>query len=125
MTELLLKQEVYNVVGAGMAVYNELGPGFLEAVYHEALEIELGMRGVPFKSHVPLVVTYKGQPLQRRYEADIVAYGQLVVELKALTRLSTREHAQVLHYLKATGMRVGLLLNFGHPSDLDWKRMVK
>jgi GxxExxY protein len=72
-----------------------------------------------------LVVTYKGQRLKSRYEADIVAYDQLVVELKALKRLSSREQAQLLHYLKATGMRVGLLVNFGHPDELQWHRMIK
>jgi len=125
MTEILLKDEVYAVVGAAMAVYNELGPGFLEAVYHEAMEIELARRNIPFESHAPLTVRYKDVILHKRYEADIVAYGQIVVELKALARLTSTEQAQLINYLKVTGHRVGLLINFGHPRDLEWKRMVK
>ncbi len=125
MVDLLLKDEVYAVVGAAMAVYNELGPGFLEAVYHEALEIELRLREIPFVSHAPLTVSYKGVRLAKHYEADVIAYGQVVVELKALSRLTTTEQAQLLNYLKATGHRVGVLINFGHPDDLQWKRMIK
>ncbi|MBP7963455.1 MAG: GxxExxY protein [Caldilineaceae bacterium] len=125
MVDLLLKDEVYAVVGAAMAVYNELGPGFLEAVYHEALEIELRLREIPFASHAPLTVSYKGVRLAKHYEADVIAYGQVVVELKALSRLTTTEQAQLLNYLKATGHRVGVLINFGHPDDLQWKRMIK
>lgn len=125
MTELLLKDEVYAIVGAAMTVYNELGPGFLEAVYHEAMEIELRQRKILFGSRVPLVIMYKGQQLQKQYEADIIAYGQIVVELKAIQRLTGVEQAQLLNYLKATGFRVGLLFNFGSHPDLEWKRMVK
>jgi GxxExxY protein len=125
MVELLLKEEVYAVVGAAMEVYNELGPGFLEAVYHEAMEIELNRRGIPFQSRVRLQISYKGQILRKEYEADIITHGQLLVEFKALNRLSSQEEAQLLNYLKATGHRVGLLINFGHPSKLEWKRMVK
>ena len=123
--ELLLKDEVYAVVGAAMAVYNELGPGFLEAVYHEALELELGWRRIPFATRVPLTVTYKDTVLNKRYEADLIAYGQIVVELKALAQMTSVEQAQLLNYLKVTGYRVGVLINFGHASELQWKRMVK
>jgi GxxExxY protein len=125
MVELLLKEEVYAVVGAAMEVYNELRPGFLEAVYHEAMEIELSRRGIPFQSRVRLQISYKGQTLRKEYEADMITHGQLLVEFKALNRLSSQEEAQLLNYLKATGHRVGLLINFGHPSKLEWKRMVK
>jgi len=125
MVKLLLKEEVYAVVGAAMAVYNELGPGFLEAVYHEAMEIEMRLRGIPFQSYVPLTITYKGQLLKKRYEADIIAHQKLVVELKAIKQLTSANQAQLLNYLKATGYRVGLLINFGGHPDLEWKRMVK
>jgi GxxExxY protein len=125
MVELLLKEEVYAVVGAAMEVYNELGPGFLEAVYHEAMEIEAELRGIPYDSHAKLKITYKGRYLTKQYEADMITHGQLLVEFKALDRLSSREEAQLLNYLKATGHRVGLLINFGHPSKLEWKRFVK
>jgi GxxExxY protein len=125
MVKLLLKEEVYAVVGAAMEVYNELGPGFLEAVYHEAMEIELGQQGIPFQSQVRLQISYKGQILRKEYEADLITHNQLLVEFKALNRLSSQEEAQLLNYLKATGHRVGLLINFGHPAKLEWKRMVK
>jgi GxxExxY protein len=125
MVELLLKEEVYAVVGAAMEVYNELGPGFLEAVYHEAMEIELSQRKIPYLSRVKLQISYKGQILRKEYEADMVTHGQILVEFKALNRLSSQEDAQLLNYLKATGYRVGLLINFGHPTKLEWKRLVK
>jgi GxxExxY protein len=125
MAELLLKEEVYAVVGAALEVYNELGPGFLEAVYHEAMEIEACRQGIPYHSHVRLQITYKGQALKKEYEADMVTHDQLLVEFKALDRLSSREEAQLLNYLKATGYRVGLLINFGHRTILEWKRMVR
>jgi GxxExxY protein len=125
MAKLLLKDEVYAVIGAVMEVYNELGPGFLEAVYHEAMEIETELRNIPFESHARLNISYKGRQLKKAYEADMITHRQLLVEFKALDRLSSREEAQLLNYLKATGYRVGVLVNFGHPSKLEWKRLVK
>jgi GxxExxY protein len=122
---LLLKDEVYAIAGAAMEVYNHLGPGFLEAVYHEAMEIELTTRQVAHVSRQALPVYYKGQQLKKQYEADLICYEQIIVELKALDRLSGKEEAQLLNYLKATGLRVGVLLNFGSPGKLEWKRMVK
>jgi len=125
MAELLLKEEVFAIAGAAMAVYNELGPGFLEAVYHEAMEIELRQRTVPFDTHVPLPIVYKGQLLHKQYEADLIVFNQVIVELKALKELTGLEQAQLLNYLKATGHRVGVLLNFGSHPKLEWKRMVR
>lgn len=125
MTELILKDEVYAIIGAAIEVHRELGPGFLEAVYHEAFEIELASRKVPFESRRTLTIMYKGRPLRKEYEADLVCYGQIIVELKALDRLSGKEEAQILHYLKATGLRVGLLINFGSHGRLEWKRFVR
>ncbi len=124
MTELLLKDEVYAIIGAAMEVHNVLGPGFLEAVYHEAMEIELQERGIPFESHEKLRILYKGHRLEKEYEADMVCYGQIVVELKALDRIASREEAQLLNYLKATDLRVGLLINFGSIGRLEWKRFI-
>ena len=105
--ELLYKEEVFKVVGAAMEVYNDLGPGFLEAVYHEALEIEFKQQEIPFESQKSLSIKYKGQPLQKSYVSDFLVYGKIVVELKALDRLSGTEEAQVLNYLKATSLRLG------------------
>jgi GxxExxY protein len=124
MAELLNKEEVFAIVGAAMAVHRELGSGFLEAVYHEAMEIEMRLQGITFQTHVALPLVYRGVPLQKRYEADLIVDNAVLVELKAIQHLGDRETAQVLHYLKATGIRVGLLINFGAPS-LEWKRLVK
>lgn len=124
MAELLLKDEVFAVVGAAMEVYFQLGPGFLEPVYQEALEMELRNRQIPYEAQKRLRIIYKGQPLNREYVADLVCYNQIIVELKALVGLSGKEIAQLINYLKATKIRVGLLLNFGSQGKLEWKRLV-
>jgi GxxExxY protein len=124
MPELLCKEEVYRIVGAAMEAYNELGPGFLEAVYQEALEIELGLRGIPFEPQKPLAVFYKGRRLKKEYVADVLCFAQIIAELKALDKLSGKEEAQIINYLKATRLRVGLLINFGNPKELEWRRFV-
>jgi GxxExxY protein len=113
----------YAIIGAAMEVHRQLGCGFLEAVYQEALEIELKRAGVPTLPQVELPIFYRGQRLNCYYIADFVCYESIIVELKALSRLSGVEDAQVLNYLKATGLEVGLLLNFGTPS-LQYKRLV-
>ena len=123
--ELMYKEEVFKIVGAAMEVYNELGPGFLEAVYHEALEIEFKEKDISFESQKPLSIKYKSQQLQKLYVADFLVYGKIIVELKALDRLSGTEEAQVLNYLKAASQRVGVLLNFGNAQKLEWKRYIK
>ncbi len=125
MTDLLLKEEVFAIVGAAIEVHRELGPGFLEAVYQEAMEIELASRHIPYEARKTLTICYKGRPLKKVYEADLICYGQIIVELKALDRLSGREEAQVLNYLKATGLQVGLLINFGSHPRLEWQRLVR
>lgn len=124
MPELLLADEVYEVVGAAMEVYYQLGIGFLEAVYQEALEIELAQRHIPYESQKRLVMNYKGQQLQKEYVADLVCHGQIIVEIKAVDRLLNTEVAQLLNYLKVTGYHVGVLLNFGSRGKLEWKRYV-
>ena len=122
--ELLLKDEVYAVVGAGIEVHRVLGPGFLEPVYQEAMQFELMDRAIPFEADKLLPIVYKSRRLEKYYKADLICYGQIVVELKALDCLSGREEAQLLNYQKATGLRVGLLLNFGSTGRLEWKRFV-
>jgi GxxExxY protein len=122
--ELLFKQEVYDIIGAAIEVHRTLGSGFLEAVYQEAMEIELASRQIPFRSQVQLPVYYKGTLLTKCYCADLLCFEAIVVEFKAVSRSSGYEKAQVLNYLKATGMRVGLLINFGDPGRLDWERFV-
>ena len=122
--ELICKDEVYAIVGAAMEVHNQLGAGFAEAVYQEAMEIELRSRGVPFARQVPLRVNYKGTMLESSYKADLICYRSVLVELKAIANLTNGDQAQVINYLKATGIRVGVLLNFGEPNKLDWHRLV-
>lgn len=119
---LILKDEVYAVVGAAMEVSNELGTGFMEAVYQEALGIELAARQIPFVQQEPIGICYKGRKLAKEYIPDFLCFGQVVVEIKALKQLTSAEDAQLLNYLKATGKPVGVLLNFG-PPKLEWKRM--
>jgi GxxExxY protein len=122
MSELILKQECYRIIGAAMEVYNTLGPGFLEAVYQEALEIELAARDICYVPQRELQILYKGQALNKTYTADFLVFGQVIVEIKALNQLTSREEAQLLNYLKATGLSVGVLINFGHVEKLEWKR---
>lgn len=123
MAELIYKDEVYAIIGAAMDVYNSLGPGFAEAIYQEALGVEMSHRGIPYRAQQELIVYYKGLPLQKTYMADYVAYDKIIVEIKALDQLGAREEAQLLNYLKATNNPLGLLINFGGIDDLQWKRM--
>ena len=122
--QIALREEVYAIVGVAIEVHKELGPGFLEAVYQEAMERELIHRGIAFTSREPLSIKYKGEELSSHYYADLLCLGQIIVELKALNRLSGQEEAQVLNYLKATGLKVGVLINFGSHGRLEWKRLV-
>jgi GxxExxY protein len=123
--ELLSKDEVFTLLVLAIEVHRELGPGFLEAVYQEALEIELRARGIPFESQKRLQLSYKGEHLQKEYVADLLVYDKIIVELKALDRLAGAEESQIINYLKATGLRVGVLMNFGSDGKLEWKRFIK
>lgn len=123
MVELLYKDESYKIIGAAMEVHKELGAGFLESVYQEAFELELQKQNIPYEREALLTIYYKGQKLKKRYSADFVCYSNIVVELKALGELNTGHEAQVLNYLKTSGIKLGLLLNFGTRS-LQYKRLV-
>jgi GxxExxY protein len=125
LVDILFKDEVYAIVGAAMEVHQELGPGFLEPVYQEALEIELQARNIPFESRKPLIIHYKGRELRKEYIPDFICYEQILVELKAMKHLSSQEEAQLLNYLKAANYKVGLLINFGSYGKLEWKRFVR
>ncbi len=118
------KEESYKIVGAAMHVYNQLGIGFLEPVYQEALEIELQRRGIPFEREKELTIMYDGMQLQQTYRADFVCYNNIIVELKAVSALDNIHRAQVHNYLKATGYKLGILINFGDACGLDYERIV-
>jgi len=121
---VLYKDEVYKIIGAAMEVHSVLGSGFLEAVYHEALAVELKQRGIPFESEKLLPLQYKGHALEKEYHADFCCYDAIVIELKATEGLTSANEAQLINYLKAARMSVGVLINFGSVGRLEWKRMV-
>jgi GxxExxY protein len=124
MIDLILKAEAFAIIGAAIEVHRVLGSGFLEPVYQEAMEIESTSRILPFVSQKVLRIDYKGCLLKKEYIADLVYYNQIIVELKALDKLTGREESQILNYLKATKMKIGLLINFGSSPKLEWKRFV-
>ena len=119
----LYESETYAIIGCAMEVHRHLGCGFLEAVYQEALEIEFQNRAIPFCREKVLEIQYKGSPLQKKYVADFVCFDKIIIELKALSSFTSEHYAQVLNYLKATGYRLGLLINFGTTS-LGHKRII-
>ena len=124
MVNLLYKEEVYAIVGSAMEVYNQLGPGFLEAVYQEAMEIELSERGIQHRPQAELPISYKGRTLKKFYIADFLAFDAIIIEIKAQECLTVHDDAQLINELKATGLEVGVLINFGAKSKLEWKRLI-
>ena len=125
MAELIYPEESYAIMGACFEVYKQKGPGFLEAVYQECLEIELRLRGIPFIRKPKLMLEYKGHALESWYEPDMLCYQKIVVELKALRALCDEHRACTHNYLKSTGHRLALLVNFGHYPQLEWERIVR
>jgi GxxExxY protein len=119
MVEILYKEEAYTIMGACFEVYNDKGCGFLEAVYQECLEIELELRGIPFQAQAELQLCYKGRILKQHYCPDFLCFGKIIVEIKAVSELADEHRAQVHNYLKATGFRLGLRVNFGHKGKLS------
>ena len=122
--DILYKDEAYKIIGAAMRVHSILGCGFLEQVYQEALEIEFEKQHIPFQREVSLAISYDGKILKKQYVADFTCYDKIIVELKALNSLESGHEAQVLNYLKATGLKLGLLINFGEKT-LKYKRIIK
>lgn len=122
--ELLFREEVFRIVGACMAVHKDKGNGFAEPVYQDALEIELELAGIPFEAQRNYQIFYRGRPLKHSYTPDLLCYGQIILELKAARALVDEHRAQVLNYLKVTGLRLGLLINFGSHPRLEWERII-
>ncbi|MFC1892002.1 GxxExxY protein [Thermodesulfobacteriota bacterium] len=116
-------ERTYKIIGCALEVHNELGCGFLEAVYQEALERELVNKEVPFESQPMIRITYKEKPLNKTYQPDFICFEEIIVEIKAISRVTGLEEAQLINYLKASGIKVGLLINFGARS-LEHKRLV-
>ena len=123
MNKLLYEEESYAIRGAIYEVYKTLGSGFLEAVYQEALELELANRNIPYSSQIEIGLLYKGVLLKQKYRADVVCYNKIILELKAVKQLLPEHEAQLHNYLKATGMRLGILVNFGHATGVEIKRI--
>ena len=121
---IVYPQESYKMVGAAFKVYNTLGHGFLEPVYQEALEIEFQRQGIPYEREKELKITYAGVELKQTYKADFVCFGKIIVELKAVSALDDAHRSQVYNYLHATNYKLGLLLNFGCPDELEYERKV-
>ena len=121
---LIYSEESYAINGAAMEVYNQLGHGFLEPVYQEALEKEFLLRGIPFEREKLLTISYKGEKLKQTYKADFVCYGKIIVELKAVSELTDAHRSQIYNYLHATGFRLGIILNFGFSNGLERERIV-
>jgi len=116
-------KRTFKIIGAAMEVHKEMGCGFLEGVYQEALGIEFRVQGIPYKAQPVIEILYKGKPLEKKYQPDFMCFGEIIVEIKALERLSGTEESQIINYLKATKLKVGLLINFGSKS-LEHKRFV-
>ena len=121
---LLHEEETGKILNACFEVHKELGNGFLEAVYQEALEIELAKRGIPFDSQIELKIIYDVKELKQTYKPDFMCYGKIIVEIKAVSSLDDSHRSQLYNYLHATGYKLGLLVNFGSSEGLEYERKV-
>jgi GxxExxY protein len=125
MSDLVFEAESFAVRGACFEVYKDEECGFREPVYHECLEVELGISRIPFRSQARLSLEYKGRSLKSVYSPDFICYESMIVELKALSHLCDEHRAQVHNYLKASGLRLGLLVNFGHDPKIEIERIIR
>jgi|SRR5215831_7619826 len=123
--ELIYKEESYRILGACFEVYKDKGCGFLEAVYQECMESEFELQGILFVPQQELQLSYKGRRLKQKYQPDFICFDKIIVEIKALKQLADDHRAQLHNYLKATGYRLGLLVNFGHFPQLEYERIVR
>ena len=123
--ELIHKEESYRIIGACFEVYKEKRAGFSESVYQECLAMEFVLQGIPFQAHVELPLEYKGRPLISSFIPDFICFSSVIVELKAVSELCDAHRAQVHNYLKATGLKLRLLVNFGHHPQLEYEHIVR
>ena len=123
--DILFKEESYRVMGACFEVYKEMGCGFVEPVYQECLERELTICAIPFRAQVEVVIRYKERELKQKYIPDFMCFEKMIVEIKAVKNLCDEHRAQLHNYLRATGLRLGLLVNFGHYPMLEYERIVR
>ena len=123
-SKILYEAETFAIRGAVYEVYREMGSGFLEAVYQECLQREFLQQGIPFQAQVELALAYKGESLTQTYRPDFICYDRIIVEIKAVKEIGPEHRAQVYNYLRATGIRLGLLVNFGHYPKADIHRIV-
>ena len=122
--ELLYRDEVFRIIGACMAVHKDKGNGFVEPVYQDALEIELELSGIPFDAQRNYLIHYRERPLKHSYTPDLLCHDKIIVELKAAKALTDEHRAQLMNYLKVTGLPLGLLVNFGSFPRLEWERII-
>ena len=120
---IIYANESYNIIGACFNVYKDKGCGFLESVYQECLQIEFDFKEIPYVAQQELYLNYRGKRLEKTFKTDFTCYEKIIVELKAVSKLIDEYRAQVLNYLNATGMELGILVNFGHYPQLEYERI--
>ena len=122
--DLIYQDDSYQILGAAMHVYNVLGPGFVEAVYQEALQREFNHRGIPYQREKEVNIYYGDEILDIKFRPDFICYNKIIVELKAVAELENIHRAQIINYLKATQFKLGLLINFGYDGELQFERKI-
>ncbi len=123
-SNLIFKDESYKIIGACFEVYNQMGCGFLEAVYQECLSMEFSEQNIPFREQPPVHLIYKGKSLKQGYVPDFLCFDNIIIEIKAVRNLADEHRAQTINYLKATDRKLALLVNFGHNKKLEYERFV-
>ena len=124
MSQIIYKEESYKIIGACFEVYNEMECGFLEPVYQECVEIELQYQRLPFTSQRELSLTYRNRVLEQKYKPDFICYDKIILELKSVSEITNDHRAQVMNYVHATNLSLGLLVNFGAYPKLEYERFV-
>lgn len=122
--DILYKEESFAIIGAGFTVYNDKGYGFLEPVYQECMGIELAFQEIPAEAQKKIDLFYRDQKSEHFYQPDFICFGKIVVELKAVDKIMDAHRSQVINYLNATGLKLGLIINFGHHPGLEYERIV-